>query len=188
MAEEYISGMRKQPICDMTSQLADEARRFLVLSDQGLVFLNQQRPVDTLYNILAKHKSATYELDCRAFFNRYGSIEACAMCISIVCACNASNAPNSGTTPVYHVLCEKSLVNPRYFMHVEEIKQQALMVYVTLGGAPSPLGSLSLSYSNHLGQAIGQMNILYSSKHDGLVLYLARILRDAWKTNVFEIM
>lgn len=73
-------------------------------------------------------------------------------------------------------------------MTVEEIKQQAIMVYVTLGGAPSALGSLPLSYSNHLGQAVGQMNILYSNKHDGLVLYLTRILRDAWKTNMFEIM
>ncbi|ORZ09832.1 Nup133 N terminal like-domain-containing protein [Absidia repens] len=165
MAEADTINKRKYPVNDIASQLMDPPRRFLVLSDRGLTFINKQRPVDTLYHLLLaiNDNYENSQSDLQTFFDQYGRTQACAMCLSIICASYAYG-----------------------FTEQEDIGKQAKQVFFQFGGHPSASGPAPL-VGNYLGRAVGQTDIQYSSKHDGLVLYFARLVSDVWKTKVFKI-
>ncbi|KAI8093448.1 Nup133 N terminal like-domain-containing protein [Halteromyces radiatus] len=155
----------KYALNDIGSQLTDQPRKFLVFTDRGLTFFNKERPVDTLYHLLSESKlnPENSQRDLLTFFDMFGQTQACAMCLSIVCASYVSSSPEQ-----------------------DDIGRWAKQLFFDFGGHPSAAGP-SPMIGNYLGQAVGQTGVIYSSKHDGLALYFARLISDIWKTKVFEI-
>lgn len=147
----------KRAMKELSQQISDPPRQFIAVTTQNITFYNKLRPVDVLLKILKKQNRLFLDeqKEYLTFFDRYGQKEACAMCLSIIC--------NTADT---------------------DIKSKATKVFFEFGGAPTPANSLQVP-GNHLGQVVGQTGVNYSGKHDGLLLYLARMVAPVWKLRVF---
>ncbi|KAI8336815.1 Non-repetitive/WGA-negative nucleoporin C-terminal-domain-containing protein [Chlamydoabsidia padenii] len=146
----------KYPINDIGSQLTEQPRTFLMLTDSGLSFFNKQRPIDMLQQLLRSYdesKIENFQRDLQIFIGQYGQTQVCAMCLGIFC------------------------------FEEDEISQRAKQVFFDYGGNPSVI-----THGTHADQAVGQTNVNYSGKRDGLALYFSRLVSDVWKTKVFEII
>ncbi|KAI8327706.1 Nup133 N terminal like-domain-containing protein [Chlamydoabsidia padenii] len=137
--------------------LAIKSQRFLMLSSRGLSFCKKQQPIDILYNILLGIVGDKAEEMCRIFVDLYGPTEVCVMCLNIITTMSTT----------------------------EDVRRKGRGMFYTLGGAPTALSPQSVAV-NFLGDAVGQIDIQYSDNHNSLVLYLARLLSDVWKTKLFE--
>lgn len=149
----------KHSMKEISQQLSDAPRQFIALTSNSLVFYNKLRPVDTLLRIIQKQGRTQQEQqkDYEAFFERYSKTESCAMCLSIICN---TDSP--------------------------DIVKKTTDLFFEFGGSPTSANS-SQTPGNHLGQVVGQTGISFSGKHDGFVLYFARLLTPIWKLKIFEL-
>ncbi|KAI8983994.1 Nup133 N terminal like-domain-containing protein [Mycotypha africana] len=148
----------KHYLKEISQQLADPPRRFIILTTEAVLFYTKLRPVDILHDIIVETRGQPLAVNAKAiqaFFERYGQVEACAMCLSIVCA-----------SDIYEVVAKAS------------------ELFFEFGGVPTASVSTQIT-GNHLGRVIGQTDVTYSGKHDGFLLYLARIMSPAWKLKAF---
>ncbi|KAI9473423.1 MAG: Nup133 N terminal like-domain-containing protein [Benjaminiella poitrasii] len=162
----------KNYLREITQQLADSPRQFIVLSSLSVTYYTKLRPVDILYNLISSDKirassshsnsmSTANSLDENiknivSFFERYGKREACAMCLSIICASDE-----------------------------QDVVQRATQLFFEYGGSPSAKSATQVM-GNHLGQVIGQTDVCYSGKHTGFLLYFSRIVSPIWKLKMFK--
>ncbi|KAI9496976.1 Non-repetitive/WGA-negative nucleoporin C-terminal-domain-containing protein [Zychaea mexicana] len=162
IAEANPQKRGKRTINEMAELLIDPPRRFLVLTDKGVTFIKKQRPVDVLHQLIVNTQGdiETHQREYAAFFERYGRVQSCAMCLAIVC----------GT------LGKVELV---------PVIRAASMLFFEFGGSPTAAAMTTLG-ENYLGKAIGTTGTTYSGKHDGLALYFARLVAPVWKLKVFE--
>jgi nuclear pore complex protein Nup155 len=166
---EYLNNTSKLTdfgISELGAHLAMPPRQFLVLGNNGLTSFVKQRPVDTLQQLLIENSSNLMmrEKELTTFFQHYGRIEACAMCLEIVCFHSNENGEPA---------------NP--------LSISAADVFYQFGGEPTLKESSYPSVSNDLGRPLVQVETSYSGRHDGLALYLARVVRPAWKQKLFEV-
>lgn len=148
----------KHYIKEVSQQLTDPPRQFMVMTSRSLYFYNKLRPVDILHRTISNMKGATSEVDPKvihSFFERYGQTESCAICLSVVCASDE-----------------------------QEVVTKATKIFFQYGGVPTSAYSSQVT-GNYLGRAIGQTDVTYSGKHDGFVLYFSRIIAPIWKSKVF---
>jgi nuclear pore complex protein Nup155 len=166
---EYLNNTSKLSdfgISELGAHLALPPRQFLVLGNNGLTSFVKQRPVDTLQQLLVENSSNLLmrEKELTTFFQHYGRVEACAMCLEIVCFNSNENGEPA---------------NP--------LSVSAANVFFEYGGAPTLKESSYPSVANDLGRPLAQVETSYSGRHDGLALYLARVVRPAWKQKLFEV-
>ncbi|KAI8645641.1 Nup133 N terminal like-domain-containing protein [Parasitella parasitica] len=140
---------------EISQQWADPPRQFIVLTTLSVLFFSRLRPVDILYKIFLKAREEFDTNLIQSFFERYGQIQACAMCLSIGCSSDEN-----------------------------DIVIKANDTFFAYGGLPTSTLPAQLQ-GNHLGRAIGQTDVAFSGKHDGFVLYFARIVSPVWKLKVF---
>jgi nuclear pore complex protein Nup155 len=129
----------------------------MVFTNRSLLFYNKLRPVDVLYRIFIRPERtiAEEQKECQSFFERYGKVQSCAMCLSIIC----------------------NIDDP-------DVVNKAKKLFFELGGVPTA-ASATQAPGNHLGQVIGQIGVNYSGRHDGFVLYFARLVASIWHLKVF---
>lgn len=142
-------------IKENSQQLASPPRQFMALSTLSVLFFNKLRPVDILYKIFIKTREEPDTKLIQAFFERYGQVESCAMCLSIACSSDE-----------------------------RDIVMKANDTFFAYGGLPTSTLPTQIP-GNHLGRAIGQTDVAYSGKHDGFVLYFGRIIAPVWKLKAF---
>ncbi|CAO0792466.1 unnamed protein product [Mucor circinelloides] len=138
-----------------SQQLASPPRQFMALSTLSVLFFSKLRPVDILYKIFVKTREEPDTTLIQSFFERYGQVQSCAMCLSIACSSDE-----------------------------RDIVMKANDTFFAYGGLPTSTLPTQIP-GNHLGRAIGQTDVAYSGKHDGFVLYFARIIAPVWKLKAF---
>jgi hypothetical protein len=75
---------------ELTEQLIGTRRSFVLLGRRGSHDVLKLRPIDVLNSILSGTASSDNDRGLALFFERYGSIQACAMCLSICCSPEAT--------------------------------------------------------------------------------------------------
>ena len=87
IAEASPQKRGKRTINEITETLCDSPRRFLVLTDKGVTFFKKQRPVDVLQQLLMDTQGDinAHRREFESFFERYGRVQSCAMCLAIIC-------------------------------------------------------------------------------------------------------
>ncbi|KAG2215060.1 hypothetical protein INT45_006297, partial [Circinella minor] len=162
IAEANPQKRGKRTMNEITDTLSNSPRRFLVLTDKGVTFFKKQRPVDVLQQLLLDTQGDinTHRREFEAFFERYGRVQSCAMCLAIICG----NLHNQELVPVIRA---------------------ASFLFFEFGGSPTAAAVTTLG-GNYLGRAIGTSGTTYSGKHDGFALYFARLIAPVWKLKVFE--
>ncbi|KAI8913954.1 Non-repetitive/WGA-negative nucleoporin C-terminal-domain-containing protein [Powellomyces hirtus] len=154
---------------ELATQLETPARCFRLLTNQGLWRLKKLRPIDILCELIATspdQRSGGFE----EFFNTYGAAEACAMCLAVACR---------------HPASESSFKEYAGNNHAH-LASAASRLFDDFGGVPSVAqpNQGNFDMSGPLGYALPSPEIAYSGRHDGLALYLSRLLRPVWKNRV----
>lgn len=153
----YRDKVAKYNIKEVSQQLSDTPRQFMLLSNLSIFVYQKLRPVDILFNIISYSRGVQKDASLiQAFFDRYGQIEACAMCLSIICSTDE-----------------------------EHIITRATKLFFEFGGVPSAAYANQVT-GNHLGRVIGPTAVQYSGKHDGFVLYFSRIVAPVWRLKAFH--
>jgi nuclear pore complex protein Nup155 len=176
IAEANAPKKGKHPISDIASNLIDEHRKFLVLTDSGLSFFTKQQPIDILHQLLLNYdetKAETFRRDLQVLVNQYGQTQVCAMCLGIICV-ERGKKKNKGLYTW--------MTNSKSFT-LEIIGHRAKQVFFDYGGNPSVS---TIGAANN--KPTDRSNVNYSGKHNGLALYFSRLVSDVWKMKVFEIM
>ncbi len=157
-------------------------RRFLCLTHTGLHMLRRRRPIDGLMELFQGER---YD-QVSHFFSSYGREEACAMSFAVACQCvSPDNPPGAGSAA--------------------DLRQSAISAALQHGGPPKVSPSTFSHGDNSAGGGVGGMQVVappsgsnafsssspsnsravfmeefsYSFYHDGLALFLSRLLRPA---------
>ncbi|KAJ3178986.1 hypothetical protein HDU87_003256 [Geranomyces variabilis] len=154
---------------ELATQLDSPARSFRLVTHDGILTLKKLRPIDLLCELIAAspdQRSGGFE----EFFSTYGPAEACAMCIAVACKHPASET--SFKEFGGHKYAQLASAAGRLFDEyggVPMICQESPSVFDTNGG---------------LGYVLPSPEIKFSGRHDGLALYLSRLLRPVWKSRI----
>ena len=156
-------------------------RTFLLLTNTGLHVLQKIRPVDQLYQLLLISRGQETE-GLRRFFERFTRDQACCMCLILACG--------SSVSPIDSKIIEaptiRALMSPtRGQPHAEDMSSWAAWIYFRLGGEPRLVEkSISSEVMSEMGRPIIEPEVIYSGTHNGLYMYIARMLRPLWKSPV----
>ncbi|KAI9021747.1 Nup133 N terminal like-domain-containing protein [Phycomyces nitens] len=150
---------------EASNRLPKWIRQFILLGHSSITTIARERPVDGLHRLIltSLHSDSIRSPELDAFFERYGHAQTCAMCLEIACE-------ESG----------------RKDQEAIALIQKATLVFFEYGGQPSAALPL-VSEQNYLGKTAMRPRTKFSVKHDGLGLYLVRLLGPIWKKKIFPI-
>ncbi|KAI7898791.1 Nup133 N terminal like-domain-containing protein [Cokeromyces recurvatus] len=140
------------------------SRHFLVLTTSGLTVIAKQRPVDILYRLLMSSGRGieNYLQEFESFFSHFGYVNSCALCFNLICA-NTS------------VVSDRN--NPLYYVEpvTDTVEEGAKALLERFGQVPSLLNTLNTNSRE-----------TYSSRHDGLALFIYRIIHPIWSKKLVK--
>ena len=163
------------------------SQRFAIATTAGVSEVELLSPAEILSNILLDGEKDTLEM----FFESYGAIEACAMCIHL--ACRPSSLSGSAAKSVAS-LAEAALDNPRLCgqpdigqsngqypaMRSQEQRFSSLRSPV---GQEEPAAHLSSGFD--MGAVIPIAEPEWSAAHKGVCTVVSRLLRGLWDEPLF---
>ncbi len=163
-------------------------RRFLCLTHTGLHMLRQRRPIDGLIELLQGER---YD-QISHFFCSYGREEACAMSFAVACQCVSPVIPPGGG------LISGTAVSGSFTANLRQSAISAALQHGIPQNVSSPAfspgddggggggrqvsasgGTTAFSSSPSNARAVFMDEFSYSFYHDGLALFLSRLLRPA---------
>nr|CAG4708404.1 unnamed protein product [Naegleria fowleri] len=159
---------------EITVQHIKPPREFVCLSSSGMHLLIKLRPVDFLQQIL--QQTQPEEL-LKSFVSRYGEDETCAMCVMLACS-----------PPPYNTITDSSQI---VYLDDHQLNRRAEETFFRFGGMPqfeivSDTRRNFLFNNDIMGGPVSTQDISHSAKHNGLYLYLSRLLRPLWNSPLFN--
>ena len=157
---------------ELAAQFDFEPRKMFLLTNGGLSTLIKLRPIDLLINMM-NMTSLSSNQPYQDFFKAFGADQSCAMCLAIACA--------------------HPTITGGQFAIPANVTEIASKLFFELGSVmPSSQQSQQINiqplvrdnfFQNGLNALRRLENpFIHSPKHDGLALYVARILRPIWKS------
>lgn len=198
-SDSKLSGsLNKLSILDTRSQ-----DKVAVLTSSGIYKYYTLTPMDVLITIILEsrdHNNPEYDI----FLRTYGKEEACAACLAIACSPESieKNSRDSrkfspdinfnGNRDLVSKSEYSSLINTR-----EQVTHLALKLFVLFGGSPQIQQAQPIFNSNQSFMANDQSHqlsnpqnvessVVFSGRHDGLYLFVARALSSIWKGFIFN--
>ncbi|TIB67852.1 nucleoporin-domain-containing protein [Wallemia mellicola] len=181
-----LQGKEQVAMSELTVQMAYLPRRFLVLTNMGLSVIAKQRPIDILRNILESSSTGSRDQEIVSFFNNFGKDQSCAMALAIAAGNPVALSMGEDLYPAgSNVVTEP--VPPATLS--ADITQSARRLFYDFGGKPVSIdrGYPTAATSMNLDALSTNTEILFSGRHNGLALYLSRLLRPIWKEKVTKL-
>ncbi|KAJ3221178.1 hypothetical protein HK099_003709 [Clydaea vesicula] len=161
---------------ELELQLLTNPRKFVILGYTGVNILNKRRPIDILQQlILDSNNQFTPKLV--DFINSYGSEQTCAMFLTIACGHPSVSSISlaAAGTPRQIISSSATLIN------------SARKFFFELNTKPNLNQRMNNPFDNsNRGNPDGSAAPNFSSRHLGLVLYLSRLLKQLWNSNVIK--
>lgn len=168
-------------------QHAEERRKFILLTSEGIHIFYKHRPIDQLSMILTDNQGPENPA-VRFFFQSTKLTEAC---LTSLILASSSHLPQEKQLVEWATLAffryggePKAIrsMNPNgSYMPTVSTPMSSPVHNSTQLMSMSPILS-QYSSNNQLGT--DQIDVQFSAKHDAVYLYLARILRSIWQTRV----
>lgn len=147
-------------------QMMQPPRVFLVLTSSGLFVLIEQRPIDTLKGLL--QVGTLYDQTVHEFFKKFGQSQSCAMSLAI-----ASQNGMLTIAPESHLSSSKGGEEVRRYLS-QDVISHAWRIFFDFGGHPR------YEPPPYPSQPASDGKVTLSGRHDGLAIYLTRLLRPFW--------
>ncbi|TIB10278.1 hypothetical protein E3P92_02688 [Wallemia ichthyophaga] len=181
-----LQGKEQVAMSELTVQTAYLPRRFLVLTNMGLSVIAKQRPVDVLRNILESSSTSSRDQEIVSFFNNFGKDQSCAMALAIAAGNPIALSMGEDLYPAGSNIATEPA--PPATLSAD-ITQSARRLFYDFGGRPVSIdrGYPAAATSMNLDALSTNTEILFSGRHNGLVLYLSRLLRPIWKEKVTKL-
>lgn len=145
---------------ELVTQLEYPNRKLYLLTNMGLTTIIKKRPLEILLSILQNNA------EIQDFQKVFGKDQICAMCLAIACG-----HPSVSSGP-YGIM--------------KDSKATASKLFFDLGGYPAVAPQMASSVGGRSGILRTTTDVILSPKHNGLALYLSRLLRPIWKKQVFK--
>ncbi|KAL7747465.1 hypothetical protein RI367_007221 [Sorochytrium milnesiophthora] len=180
---------------ELALQIAKHQRHMLVLTNNGVRVLAKRRPVDELIHIL-RQSPAQDSTELARFCEQYvftafrdwmsadisllsyGRDQFCAMALAL--GCRNPHAFSIGSD-LHRFLATSPSSSDL------SISARARRAYFELGGKPMLReGAFGAARATDLAQPLAPAEIIYSGMHNGLALYLARLVRPFWRRRIIR--
>lgn len=135
-----------------------------ILTNTGIHIIRRRRLVDIFASALRTGGDEALENEIKKFIRQYGRGETTATALAVACGQGSDIPPGEARTG--------RISDP-------ETLEAARKAFVEFGGRPSMNENLVVEGPS---QAID--NVRPSSRHDGLALYMSRLVRSLWKASV----
>lgn len=147
-------------LSELVTQYLCPRRRFVLMTNSGLVSFEKARPIDTLRIVLEQSIPEQIE----EFFKNYGPVEAAAMCVALSVSGSESNA--------IILAAKRAFDDPRLTGEPTIVEDGYAQNQENDGG------------SFNMGRAIVQPVLTFSSAQRGLYLFTARIMSSTWERSI----
>ncbi|CAG8974187.1 hypothetical protein HYALB_00007350 [Hymenoscyphus albidus] len=152
---------------ELAVQFDDAPTEVAILTNSGIHVIRRRRLVDVFAAAVRNGGGDDgLENEIKKFIRQYGRGETTATALAVACGQGSDLIPGENRTA--------RVVDPETLMLAKK-------AFVEYGGRPS-LNENSVSE----GPAHAADNVRPSSRHEGLALYMARLLRSLWKTPVIR--
>ncbi|KAM3076823.1 hypothetical protein ACMFMG_003708 [Clarireedia jacksonii] len=154
---------------ELATQYDLPAQEVAVMTNSGVHIIRRRRLVDIFAAAIRNGGDEGLENEIKKFIRQYGRGEATATALAVACGQGSDASPTGEMRPT-------RIVDP-------ETVEAARRAFVEHGGRPSIDQNLITEGS---AQAID--NVRPSSRHEGLALYMARLIRGLWKSPVMKMV
>ncbi|KOS20452.1 putative nucleoporin [Escovopsis weberi] len=146
---------------ELAIQFDEPPSEFAVLTNTGVHIIRRRRLVDTFAAAIRDSPGdEALDLMCRRLIQLYGRVETVSTALAVACGHGGDSRPGS----------------VRAIDQATEDRARGL--FVDFGGQPTIVETD--------GSALTTDSVKLSSRHDALVLYLSRLIRQLWKTPVIQ--
>ncbi|PQE28872.1 non-repetitive nucleoporin protein [Rutstroemia sp. NJR-2017a BBW] len=154
---------------ELATQYDLPSQEVAIMTDSGVHIIRRRRLVDIFAAAIRNGGDEGLENEIKKFIRQYGRGEATATALAVACGQGNDASPAGEMRPT-------RIVDP-------ETVEAARRAFVEHGGRPSIDQNLVTEGS---AQAID--NVRPSSRHEGLALYMARLIRGLWKAPVMKMV
>ncbi|XP_033607158.1 nuclear pore complex protein Nup155 isoform X2 [Cryptotermes secundus] len=173
-------------------QHMESPRKYIILTQQGAEILQKLRPVDLLRQLLVENRGPEAEA-VKLFFQAQKEEQACATSLILACLQSAQNLQVAewatraffmygGEPKIRAVVSPAASPSFQYSMASGAFSPTVVSTpYAQSHVTGSPQQNISLSTSE---PSIGTGSIQYSHRHNGLYLYVGRIVRPLWNVKI----
>ncbi|TAQ83782.1 hypothetical protein B7494_g7897 [Chlorociboria aeruginascens] len=150
---------------ELAVQFDQPPTEIAILTNTGIHIIRRRRLVDIFASALRHHRGTEgLETEIRRFIQKYGRGETAATALAV--ACGQGSDVNPGEIRMGKIADPETI-------------EAARRAFVDHGGRPSINENLAVE-----GQVQAAELIIPSSRHEGLALYMSRLVRSLWKSPV----
>ncbi|XP_076083087.1 nuclear pore complex protein Nup155-like isoform X1 [Mytilus galloprovincialis] len=187
-SDNLTSGAGKADPPAIVTQHSDLPRKFVLLSAQGSHILTKLRPVDQLRLLLIEYQGPDAE-EVKGFFRLHKIEQACATCLILACSRIAADQQVSNwATMAFFMYGGDAQYNLNPGMGDRGLMASNIGpgLHPSQTSTPAPgMGPGGMHYHHQFNPTQNiTHDIVFSGKHNGICLYLSRILRSVWDSNV----
>ncbi|PVU87536.1 hypothetical protein BB559_005997 [Furculomyces boomerangus] len=156
-----VNHERNSDLNDMNTIDCLSHEKYIILTNSGINEYLKQRPLDMVLWLLGK--GSIIESEVTAIIENFGRVEMCAMCLTVLSA-DESSQRSLGALTV----------------------KNCSSLFFEFGGSPHIRTSVAMA-AQLVGKP-GVPQVVFSGRHDGLLLFLARLLKDIWNSSVLKLV
>ncbi|KAI1005151.1 Nucleoporin [Podosphaera aphanis] len=152
---------------ELATQYDEPCQEFAVLTNTGVHIIRRRRLVDIFASAIRNQGGGEgLENEIKKFIRHYGRAETTATALAVACGQGSDFSPGDARI--------SKVSNP-------ETLEIARKCFIEYGGRPT----LNDTYYEGASQTVE--NVRPSSRHDGLAVYISRLVRSVWKSSIISI-
>jgi nuclear pore complex protein Nup155 len=152
---------------ELAVQFDESPAEIAILTNNGIHIIRRRRLVDIFATAVRTGAGEEgFENEIKKFIRQYGRGETTATALAVACGQGSDTAPAPGDARAVRVSDPETL-------------ELARKCFVEFGGRPSINDNMASEGPLHAVE-----NVRPSARHDGLALYMGRLVRSLWKANV----
>lgn len=182
-------------VSEMALQYSQPSRHFLCLTNSGIQVFKKIRPVDQLHRILLLARGSDIKTALAPFVRSFGEVQVSCMLIGLACGVSSDPLTTETTTTASLLAGRRTSVGIKSDEYIYATAMQGVfeigqssVAKAAAAAAPVAGDSNGSSFNSVAGTSAAPAStrivltteFVMSSQHDGLVMFLSRLLRPLW--------
>jgi nuclear pore complex protein Nup155 len=165
---------------ELTMQFTTPAASFAVLTNTGVHIIKRRRPTEVFASALRHAPSATggIEAEMRTFFESMGRAEGCATCLGVICGgLDGSDVDEAAANGLSY----------SSKLSASEVLETSRRYFIEFGGKAFVDENQHRNFADAGQASLPTLDMVrLSGRHDGVALYVARIVGSFWKLPILK--